>query len=99
MSASPLEAHPFIRWFGIDESALHQVLSEAMSRGAEFADLYFQHVRNTSLSLEDGIVSRANTGVEQGVGVRAVIGDQVGYFSFIRAASPATCGLDMDVPW
>ena len=56
-----------------------QALSEAMSRGAEFADLYFQHVRTTSLSLEDGIISRANTGVDQGVGIRAVIGDQVGY--------------------
>jgi len=77
MSASPL--HPFITWFNIDEAVIHRVLSEAMGRGAEFADLYFQHVKNTSLTLEDGIVSRANTGIEQGVGVRAVIGDQVGY--------------------
>jgi len=66
-------------WFGVDEAAIQQVLSAAMERGADFADLYFQHDRSTSLSLEDGIVSRANTGVEQGVGVRAVTGDQVGY--------------------
>ena len=74
-----LEKHPFATLFGIDESVAAQALSEAMSRGAEFADLYFQHVRTTSLSLEDGIISRANTGVDQGVGIRAVIGDQVGY--------------------
>ena len=74
-----LEEHPFATLFGIDESVAAQALSEAMSRGAEFADLYFQHVRTTSLSLEDGIISRANTGVDQGVGIRAVIGDQVGY--------------------
>ncbi len=74
-----LEKHPFATLFGIDESVAAQALSEAMSRGAEFADLYFQHVRTTSLSLEDGIISRASTGVDQGVGIRAVIGDQVGY--------------------
>ncbi len=74
-----LETHPFATLFGIDESVVAQALFEAMSRGAEFADLYFQHVRTTSLSLEDGIISRASTGVDQGVGIRAVIGDQVGY--------------------
>ena len=74
-----LETHPFATLFGIDESVVAQALSEAMSRGAVFADLYFQHVRTTSLSLEDGIISRASTGVDQGVGIRAVIGDQVGY--------------------
>ncbi|MCY3871554.1 MAG: TldD/PmbA family protein [Gemmatimonadetes bacterium] len=74
-----LETHPFAALFGVDESVAEQALSEAMSRGAEFADLYFQHVRTTSLSLEDGIISSANTGVDQGVGIRAVIGDQVGY--------------------
>ena len=73
------ETHPFAALFGVDESVAAQALSEAMCRGAEFADLYFQHVRTTSLSLEDGIVSSANTGVDQGVGIRAVIGDQVGY--------------------
>ena len=74
-----LETHPFAALFGIDESVSAQALSEAMCRGAEFADLYFQYVRTTSLSLEDGIISSANTGIDQGVGIRAVIGDQVGY--------------------
>jgi TldD protein len=29
--------------------------------------------------LEDGIVSNANSGIQQGVGLRVVIGDQTGY--------------------
>jgi TldD protein len=77
-SVSPPQ-HPFMDWFGMDESILHRVLSEAMGLGAEFADLYFQHSRNTSLFLEDGIISKATTAVDQGVGIRAVAGDQVGY--------------------
>lgn len=73
------DQNPFTHWFGIDETIAQQVLSEALSRGADFADLYFQHTKVTSLSLEDGIISRANTNIEQGVGIRAVLGDQVGY--------------------
>ena len=79
MTAIALEANPFAAWFGIDEHAVRQVLSEATARGADFADLYFQHTRATSISLEDGIVSRASTSVDQGVGVRVVVGDQTGY--------------------
>ena len=82
-----LETHPFATLFGVDETVAAQALSEAMGKGAEFADLYFQHVRSTSLSLEDGIISRANTGVDQGVGIRAVIGDQVGY-AFSESLQP-----------
>jgi len=73
------DQNPFANWFGIDANIAQQILSEAMSRGADFADLYFQHTKTTSLSLEDGIISRANTNIEQGVGIRAVLGDQVGY--------------------
>jgi len=79
MSESPPQVHPYMAWFDIDEAIIHRVLAEAMARGADFADLYFQHSKNSSLSLEDGIVNRANTGVDRGVGIRAVIGDQVGY--------------------
>jgi len=87
----------YLRWFGVDAPVLHRVLSEAMGRGAEYADLYFQHMRNTSIGLEDGIINSASTRVDQGVGVRAVIGDQVGYAycesldtpSMLRAAQAA----------
>ncbi len=89
--------HPFLAWFGIDPALVRRVLEEAMSRGADFADVYFQHERATSLGLEDGIISRASTQVDQGVGVRAVLGDQVGYAyseslelpALLRAASTA----------
>ncbi|HYF52481.1 MAG TPA: TldD/PmbA family protein [Planctomycetota bacterium] len=68
-----------LAFFGQTDSTIQRVLSEAMSRGAEFADLYFQHSRSTSIGLEDGIISRANASVDRGVGIRAVMGDQVGY--------------------
>ena len=97
MPQAPTLDHPYLQWFGIDEATIQRVISEAMNCGADFAELYFQHLRQTSLSLEDGIVSRASTGVDQGVGIRAVMGDQVGYAyseslelgSMLRAAAAA----------
>ncbi len=78
-TAEAAPANPFQAWFGIDEAVVRVVMSELTSRGADEADLYFQHSRSSSLALEDGIIGRASTSIEQGVGLRCVIGDQVGY--------------------
>ncbi len=71
--------HPYYDWFGVDEAMLSKVLSEALGRGADYADLYFEHSRSGSLTLEDGIISRASSAVDRGVGIRVVVGDQTGY--------------------
>ena len=71
--------NPFMTWFGVDQATAARVMSELTGRGADAADLYFQHSRSNSLQLEDGIVSSASSGIQQGVGLRVVIGDQTGY--------------------
>jgi len=77
--AAATPENPFMEWFGVDQAVVARVMSELTSRGADTADLYFQHTRNNSLTLEDGIVSSANSGIQQGVGLRVVIGEQTGY--------------------
>jgi len=74
---APLD--PFAAWFGIDEAVIAKVMGEMMAWGADFADVYFQHSRSNSVRLENGLVSAASTGIDQGVGLRVVVGDQVGY--------------------
>ena len=71
--------HPYFDWFGVDEAALARVLNEALGRGADYADLYFEHAQGGSITLEDGIISRASSHVDRGVGIRVVVGDQTGY--------------------
>ena len=71
--------NPFMTWFGVDQATAARVMSELTARGADEADLYFQHSRTNTLALEDGIVSNASSGIQQGVGLRTVIGDQTGY--------------------
>lgn len=77
--ADAVPANPFMDWFGVDQGTVARVMSELTANGADAADLYFQHTRSNSLTLEDGIVSSANSGIDQGVGLRVVIGEQTGY--------------------
>ncbi len=65
--------------FGIHAGVLRQVLAAALSRGGQDADLFFEHATSTMVALTDGAVNRASTGVDIGMGVRVVVGDQVGY--------------------
>src|ERR1700744_2671925 len=64
---------------GLDERRLSQVLDALMSRGVEYADLYFELSREESWSLEDGIVKEGAHSIEQGVGVRAISGEKTGF--------------------
>ena len=50
-----------------------------MSRGVDYADLYFELSREESWSLEDGIVKDGSHSIEQGVGVRAISGEKTGF--------------------
>ena len=68
-----------LAFFSVDEPTITRVMSELTARGADAADLYFQHSRDNSITMEDGIISRASSSVDQGVGLRVVVGDQTGY--------------------
>ena len=78
-ASGPMPADPFLTWFGIDADMIRRVLAELGSRGADHGELYFQHGRSSSLSMEDGRIGRAFSSIDQGVGLRVVVGDQVGY--------------------
>ena len=50
-----------------------------MGHSVDYADLYFQLVREESWSLEDSIVKDGSYSIEQGVGVRALAGEKTGF--------------------
>jgi TldD protein len=64
---------------GIDERVIEKALSEMYLHRLDDADLYFQHTRYESWSLEEGIVKSGNFSIDQGVGVRAVSGDKTAF--------------------
>src|SRR5271155_459712 len=82
MSAEPLfdvAEKMILEPSGLDEGRLATVLGTVMSRGVEYADLYFALTREESWSLEDGIVKEGAHSIEQGVGVRAISGEKTGF--------------------
>ncbi|MCB9674242.1 MAG: TldD/PmbA family protein [Alphaproteobacteria bacterium] len=77
-----VQQHSTRDWFGqygITDEVLRAVLAEATRHGADDADLYFEHSISTAVGLSDRQVNRAHTTIDLGMGVRVVVGDQVGY--------------------
>ncbi len=81
MGASPTTFSQsfFASKFGITERDLESYLSEALSAGGEYADLYFEYLTTTSIGMDEGIVKSASEGVTLGVGVRVIAGERTGY--------------------
>ena len=59
--------------FGVTERMIRDTLSAALSRGGDFADVFFEHSIGSDLGLEDGAVNRAYASVSLGVGVRVAV--------------------------
>jgi len=69
----------YLDHFEVTPEIMQKVIAEAMSKGGDYADLFFEHTLSNSLGLEDGKVNSANSNVDYGVGVRVLKGDQTGF--------------------
>src|ERR1700691_5027402 len=65
--------------FGITEHDLESYLAEALSAGGDYADLYFEYLATSNLSIDESIVKSAVQGGSLGVGVRVIAGERTGY--------------------
>jgi len=75
----PLADSFFGQKFGLTEGDLQSYLSEAMSAGGEYADLYFEYLATSSIAIDESIIKSATQGVSLGVGVRVLSGERTGY--------------------
>ncbi|MGH9662516.1 MAG: metalloprotease TldD [Bryobacteraceae bacterium] len=95
----PFSSSFFADRFQITERDLERYLAEALSRGGEYADLYFEYLATSSLTLDESIVKSATQGVSLGVGVRVLAGERTGYAysddlspeKILKAARVAAC--------
>ncbi|MBI2213066.1 MAG: TldD/PmbA family protein [Acidobacteria bacterium] len=78
-ATGPAEGIGYFSRFGVTEKLIKDTLGAALSRGGDYADVFFQHRITNNMTLEDGAVNRASANVALGVGVRVVKGDQTGY--------------------
>ena len=66
-------------YFQVSREDMQKLLGAALSKGADFADLFFEYRITSALTFEEDIVKSARRGIVSGVGIRALKGDQVGY--------------------
>lgn len=69
----------FAARFQITRQDLERYVAEALSHGGDYADLYFEYLETSSISLDESIVKSATQGVSMGVGVRVIAGERTGY--------------------
>src|SRR6201986_1712485 len=72
------ELHFFQR-FGLTGRLVERCLGAALSAGGDFADLYFESIASTAISVDESLVKSASQGVSAGCGVRVCSGDRTGY--------------------
>ena len=72
-------AGSYMDHFEVTPEQLQKVISTALEKGADYADLYFEHTLSNNCTLEDGKVNSAYSNIRFGVGIRVLKGDQTGY--------------------
>ena len=73
--------------FKVTTSDLQKTIAEALVKGGDFADLYFEHTFSNNISLRDGEVNSISSNIDYGVGIRVLSGDQTG-FAFVENTLP-----------
>src|SRR5690349_4547099 len=69
----------FTSRFNITVEEIGRLLGIALSKGGEYADLYFEYRINNAVNLEEQLVKAATKSISQGVGVRVNAGEKTGY--------------------
>ena len=65
--------------FNISRSGMDTLIGTALSRGGDYADLYFEYTTLLTLVLKDGVVSSGGFHSDYGVGIRVLKGERTGY--------------------
>jgi len=65
--------------FGLTERDLEHYLAAALESGGDYADVYFEYLTTTNITMDEAIVKSATQGVTLGAGVRVISGEKTGY--------------------
>jgi TldD protein len=65
--------------FGVTREDMRKVLAAALSRGGDFAELFFEYKLANAVTMEDDIIKESSEEVALGVGIRVLNGMQTGF--------------------
>jgi TldD protein len=63
----------------LSKEDLRKLLEAALSRGGDFAEIYFEHTVQNTISLDEEKISTATRGLDMGAGFRVIKGEKTGY--------------------
>lgn len=63
----------------LDPTLIEQTISAALGQGAEFAELFAEDVKRSSVHLDDGRIENLASGRDRGVGIRVISGESTGF--------------------
>jgi TldD protein len=63
----------------IDHDVIERTLGVALRTGAEFAEIYAEDKRSTSVGLDDGRIEQVTSGRDRGAGIRVIKGETTGF--------------------
>lgn len=66
-------------YFGFTKEQLKKLLEIGLSRGGEFAELYFEYRISNNITMEEEIIKSASENIMLGVGTRVIKGNKFGY--------------------
>src|SRR5437868_13391076 len=69
----------FFQHYGVTDHDLERYLAAALSAGGDYADLYFEYLSSTALSVDESMVKSASQGISAGCGIRVISGERTGY--------------------
>ena len=65
---------------GLSDAHLNQLMQKLTNvSGSDFADLYFQYSKHESWSLDEGQVKTGSFSIDQGVGLRSIVGEKTAF--------------------
>ncbi|MDZ7295665.1 MAG: metallopeptidase TldD-related protein [candidate division KSB1 bacterium] len=65
--------------FGLSPGAMHRVLTAALDKGGDFAELFLEYRVSTSVVMEEDLLKETSESVTLGAGVRVLAGEETGY--------------------
>ena len=69
----------FYLHYGLTNADVERYLNAALSSGGDYAELYFEHVTSSSISMNRSALSVSSYGISGGCGVRVIAGEHTGY--------------------
>ena len=63
----------------MEKREISEILKKALNNGADFAELFWEQKEASSINCEENRIERINSGLDEGVGIRVIAGENTSY--------------------